>query len=140
MGPTLFNIYLADLFMFSMNSTIANYADDNTPYTTANDIESIIYNLGIDSSTLFKWLSSNILIPNPSKSHMLLSCPNLELFAYIDGNKIFNSKREKLLVFILKKNIRYSSKQIFETRNVHSVHNGTETLSYLGPKIWFPMM
>ena len=52
MGPTLFNIYLADLFMFSMNSTIANYADDNTPYTTAKDIESIIYNLEIDSSTL----------------------------------------------------------------------------------------
>ena len=30
LGLTLFNIYLADLFMFSMNSTIANYADDNT--------------------------------------------------------------------------------------------------------------
>ena len=39
-------------------------------------------------------------------------------------------------VFILKKNIRYGSKQIFETRNVHSVHNGTETLSHLGLKIW----
>ena len=78
--------------MFSMNSTIANYADDNTPYTTAKDIE---------SSTLFKCLSSNILIPNPSKPHMLLSCPNLELFANIDGNKIFNSKREKLLGIII---------------------------------------
>ena len=87
--------------MFSMNSTIANYTDDNTLYTTAKDMESIIYNLEIDSSTLFKWLSSNIQIPNPSKSHMLLSCPNLELFANIDGNKIFNSKREKLLGIII---------------------------------------
>ena len=60
----------------------------------------------------------------------------IEIFKVIKGlsPQIMNG------VFILKKNTRDSSKQISETRNVHSVHNGTETLSYLGPKIWFPMM
>ena len=30
----------------------------------------------------------------------------------------------------------YCSEQIFVTHNVCTVHNGTETLSHLGPKIW----
>ena len=45
LGPLFFNIFLADLF-FIVNSTgIANYADDNTPYATANDIDSLIASL-----------------------------------------------------------------------------------------------
>ena len=39
-------------------------------------------------------------------------------------------------VFPLKKELLYCSKQDFVTKRVNSVHNGTETLSYLGPKIW----
>ena len=38
---------------------------------------------------------------------MLLSCPNLELFANIDGNKIFNSKREKLLGIIIDNELKF---------------------------------
>ena len=36
-------------------------------------------------------------------------------------------------IFTLKENRLYCSKQ---THNVSTVHNGTETLSFLGPKIW----
>ena len=39
-------------------------------------------------------------------------------------------------IFTVKENARYHSKQAFVTRNVRTVHHGTETLSYLGPKIW----
>ena len=42
LGPLLFNIYLCDLFYFKIESLIANYADDNTPYTTVKYIESVI--------------------------------------------------------------------------------------------------
>ena len=45
LGPLLFNSFLADL-IFIINSTdIANYADGNTPYATANDIDSLIASL-----------------------------------------------------------------------------------------------
>ena len=36
----------------------------------------------------------------------------------------------------MKQNVLYCSKQVFQTRNVHTVHNVTEKLSFLGPKIW----
>ena len=38
--------------------------------------------------------------------------------------------------FILKENNIYHSKFIFKTRNVDTVHYGTESLGHLGPKIW----
>ena len=39
-------------------------------------------------------------------------------------------------VFPMKQNVLYCSKQVFQSRKVHTVHNGTETLSFLRPKIW----
>ena len=40
LGPLLFNIFLTDLFFIVNSMDIAKYADDNTPYATANDIDS----------------------------------------------------------------------------------------------------
>ena len=37
LGPLLFNIFLVDLFLVLKDVDIANLADDNTPFTTANN-------------------------------------------------------------------------------------------------------
>ena len=39
-------------------------------------------------------------------------------------------------IFTLKSKLLYCSEQIFVTHNERTVHNGTETLSHLGSKIW----
>ena len=41
----LFNIFLADLFFIVNKMDIANYADDDTPYATINDMDSLIASL-----------------------------------------------------------------------------------------------
>ena len=41
LGPLLFNIFLADLFFILSEIDIANYADDNTPYTSSNDVSGL---------------------------------------------------------------------------------------------------
>ena len=38
LGPVLFNIYLSDLFPFTNESEITNYADDNSPYACKESI------------------------------------------------------------------------------------------------------
>ena len=45
LGALLFNVFLADLFLIVNSMDIANFADDNTSYATANDIESLIVSL-----------------------------------------------------------------------------------------------
>ena len=42
LGPLLFNILICGFFMFLSKDGIANYADDNTAYSTGDDINSII--------------------------------------------------------------------------------------------------
>ena len=40
-GSILFNIFLNDLFLFLENSDLSNYADDNTLYSSGNDLEKV---------------------------------------------------------------------------------------------------
>ena len=49
--PLLFNIFLADL---------PYYADDNTPFTSANYIDDLIDSLEKASNSLFKWFKDNL--------------------------------------------------------------------------------
>ena len=56
----------------------------------------------------------------------------IELYKVINGlSPVIMS-----LVFPIKENIKYCSKNNFKTRNIHSAKYGTETLVHLGPEIW----
>ena len=45
LGPLLFNIFLIDLFFIIEDTDIASYADDNTPYVIADNIDGVIKSL-----------------------------------------------------------------------------------------------
>ena len=97
LGPLLFNIYINDIFLFNEVTNIANYADDNTPYTCDKSSEQVIARLEKDSCNLFSWFKSNYLKPNIDKSHLLMSkaCPDLHIV--VGNDIIYNSTQRKLL-------------------------------------------
>ena len=45
LGLLLFNIFLADLFLIHSDTDTANFADDNTPYLSAENVEDAIKSL-----------------------------------------------------------------------------------------------
>ena len=96
LGPFLFNIFLTDLFFIANSMDIANYADDNTPYATANDIDSLIASLKETSKSLFTWFDNNLMKSNADKCHLLVSS-NEKVTIKIGSHEIANTKREKLL-------------------------------------------
>ena len=59
LGPLVFNIFLADLFFILNDVDIASYADDNTPYVIADDINGVITSLEQTSKALFEWFENN---------------------------------------------------------------------------------
>ena len=71
--PLLFNIFLADLFFIISNVNIASYADDNTPYISADNIDDIIKSLKKTSTALFQWFDTNFLKSNPGEFHLLIN-------------------------------------------------------------------
>ena len=55
LGPELYNYNSNDLFLF-MLLAIINYADDNTPFTSAPSIPNVIQNLEEYSKNLLNWI------------------------------------------------------------------------------------
>ena len=97
LGPLLFNIFLANLFFIIVNSIdIANYADENAPYATANDIDSLTASLEEASKSLFTWFDNNLMKNNANKCHFLVSS-NEKVKIKIGNHEIANTKREQLL-------------------------------------------
>ena len=96
LGPLLFNIFLCDLFFIMNETDFASYADDNTPYRTANTIDEVIQSLEHDSMMLFRWFSDNQMKANISKRHILLNKKN-EVAIRTADTEIKNSEYEKLL-------------------------------------------
>ena len=108
LGPLLFNIYLSDLFLFTKDADIANYADDNSPYACKLDMDSVILQLEEDSKVLLEWVSNNVLKANPDKFHLLLSNPNPNLSVKVDQYQIQNSNYEKLLGVIIDNKLTFN--------------------------------
>ena len=55
LGPLLFNIFLNDMFYFIKDAKMANYADDNTVYTSKNNIEDLLKSLEDETSVIIDW-------------------------------------------------------------------------------------
>ena len=55
LGPLLFNKFLCNLFLFTNDTGIASYADDNTPYAPENTACKVIEQLEECSGDVFKW-------------------------------------------------------------------------------------
>ena len=71
--PLLFNIFPADLFFIVNSMDIANYADDNTPYATANNINRLLASLEEAWKTLFTWFDNNLMKSNTDKCQLWIS-------------------------------------------------------------------
>ena len=83
--------------MFVIEDTdIANYANANTPYVSADNIDGVIKSLEEASEILFKCFSDNLMKINADKCHLLVTTNNTVKIK--TGNfDITNSKNKKLL-------------------------------------------
>ena len=71
LGPLLLNIFLCDPFFIMKETDFASYADDNTPYRTANTIDEVIQSRKYDSMMLSEWFSDKQMKSNVSNSYLL---------------------------------------------------------------------
>ena len=97
LGPLLFNIYINDLFLFTNEFKIANYADDCSPFEFSGSTDDVINKLENDSRVLIDWYESNYLKPNPNKWHLLLSEVDKDLSIEVSSEHLTNSSCEKIL-------------------------------------------
>ena len=71
LGPLLFKIFLNDLCIFISNSSLSNYADDNTLFTFKDNLKKIKDNLRNSFDTVYQWLYENHMVLNAGNCHFM---------------------------------------------------------------------
>ena len=97
---------MADLFFILNDVDIASYADDNTPYVIADDINGVIASLEKASKAMFEWFENNSLKSNAGKCHLLVSSSDT-VNLRVSGYDIKNREWEKLI------SVKFDNKLIF---------------------------
>ena len=72
LGPLLFNIYINDIFFFTENCNLYNYADDNVASYAGTNVDQIRLTLTRETNSLMDWFCKNSLAANPSKFQAML--------------------------------------------------------------------
>ena len=96
---------MSHLLLFTSNSEIANYAEDNSPYAFKQDNESVITKLEEDSQPLIEWANNNALRYIPDKFHLLLSSSDENIYTSVDQFQIY--QHEKLLGITIDNNMKF---------------------------------
>ena len=110
LGPMLFNIYLNDLLFLTLDSSLCNYADDNTLYACDMSLKNLIDKLESSASSVLNWFKYNYMKPNDSKCHLLVSGNKEEVIvAKIGKAFIVESHEVKLLGTTIDRELNFKS-------------------------------
>ena len=107
-GTTSIQHFLADLFLIHNDIDIANFADDNTPYLSAENVEDVIESIERASVSLFRWFENNLLKGNADKYHFFFVSTSREVSLNVNNFKIKSSNCEKRL------GVKFDSKLRFD--------------------------
>ena len=142
LGPLLFNIFLCDMFLMLENADFASYADDNTPYTTGENIKEVVTKLKKETLSLFKWFSDNQMKANPDKCHLLIN-RDCKQEIEISNISIKNSKYEKLLGITIDQKMNFNMHVVDlckkASRKMHVLSRITPYMN-LSKNGWFLML
>ena len=98
LGPLLFNIFINDIFLFPEKCFLSNYADDNTLYAIANDMNDVKSKLFHDFNIIEIWFQQNYMCLNSGKCHYMSfgSTEKNDEFNYKQMS--FKSKEEEIIL------------------------------------------
>ena len=102
LGPILFNIFINDIFLFINEVELANFADDNTIYTSKKDVKKVLKVLEKESKSAIDWFKMNDMIVNLDKFQaMILSFDKKEKKYDLNiNNSIISSEKSVTLLGI----------------------------------------
>ena len=86
LGPLLFNIFINDIFYFTIKTKIANYADDNSIYSVDDNVTDLVKTFETETNLVLRWFRINEMKSNDDKCHLLVD--HQENVSVAIGNEI----------------------------------------------------
>ena len=96
LGPLLFNIFLNDLFLFISNSSLSNYAGDNTLYTFGDNLKKIKDNLRNRFGMFHQWFYKNHMMLNAGKCHFMCHGNDTESKTFFFNNVLMENSKNHI--------------------------------------------
>ena len=134
LGPLLFIIFINDLFFEIKESSICNWADDQTIYSYGRTITEVNYKLENDMINTLTWFKSNHMVANPAKFQlMFLGTRNkIDLCLDINGRTSRSTSSVKLLGIDIDWKLTFSKHVKEKCKNAY---NKTKSLARLRYKL-----
>ena len=108
LGPLLYNIFLNDLFLYSEETFLSNYNDNNNLYSIGNTMKSVKKALSINFRIIQNWFHENLMVVNVKKCHyMCLGIGSENVDFIFDGIKLRNSSEEKVFGVIIDNELNF---------------------------------
>ena len=111
--PILFIIFINDLFLFISEVELANFADDNTIYTSKKDVKEVLKVLEKENKSAIDWFKINDVIVNSDKfPAMILSSEKKEkkYDLNINNSIIYSGKSVTLLGIEIDNKLNFDKK------------------------------
>ena len=91
-------------------TTLCNYADDNTMYSSDKNFNIVISRIGYNFAIISKWFYENYMLLNPDKCHFLTLSFNKPFPDFSFENTIIkNFTEEKILGIVIDNNLNFKS-------------------------------
>ena len=100
LGPSLFNIFINDIYGFINKASLFNYADDNTLAFTSSNLDEIKTVLTNETQTAIEWFKLNMMEANPDKFQVMLLSKketNSSFHLDVNGSTLIGESNVKLL-------------------------------------------
>lgn len=111
LGPLLFNIFINDLLLLDMESTVYNYADDNTIVCIDKDMSVIKEKLQGDAMKAIAWFKDNMMKANPEKFQIMFlgrGTKNKNEYISLNDTKIYTTDSINILGLELDENLNFT--------------------------------
>ena len=110
LGPLLFNIFINDLFLFISNSSLSNYADDNTLFNFGFNAENTLSSLSFDFKIVKEWYFENYMVLNAGKCYFMCLGKDTENKDFYFEDTIIEKKEEvKILGVTIDEKLSFNS-------------------------------
>ena len=111
LSPIFFIAYVADLENWVKYSKLNTYADDTASNVIAKTPDELKVKLESDATAILKFMASNGLVANPSKTHLLVLNYNSDekLTIKINGCDIVQTENENLLGITFSDTLKWSA-------------------------------
>ena len=96
-----------DIFWFTPDIQIANYADDTTPYTVSDDVNTLLDILQKNTEILMQWFNENYMKSNNDKCHLLITSSD-DVSVKIGQETLINEKQVQLLGITIDHKLNFS--------------------------------